>query len=60
MGCVCSTLEPVVGRAIFLMLERQEVADSAEKLRSQRRARNATKTDLSDRPWIDDRDLGTG
>ena len=26
MDCVCSTLEPVVGGAFFLMLERQEVA----------------------------------
>jgi len=28
MGYVCSTSEPVVGGAIFLMLERQEVAGS--------------------------------
>jgi hypothetical protein len=41
-------------------LEWPQVADSVERLCSQAQARNATKTDLSDRPRIDDRDLGKG
>ena len=38
--------------------ERRRCSDFVEKLRSRSRARNATKT--SDRPRIDDRDLGKG
>src|SRR5438309_9851230 len=42
MGYVCSTLEPVVGGAIFLMLERQEVA-------AKNRPRTAASSPLADR-----------